>query len=279
MPAEPGPRHAAPNWPTRRRRKARSGERRKARRGPRQRRSRSEKRAVSAARHDARMDDVHAGRALRRLRTRRGLTQSELAALAGVSQSSVSLVERGHLDRLSLRTVRRLFAGVEATYDSVVRWRGGALDRLLDERHSALVETIVRQLEAARWDVAVEVSFNHFGDRGSIDVLGLHRRSRIAVVIEVKSELTDAEGHAPTTRRQGAACRSHRCRALRCAPDGDRAAACVAEIHHRLAACPTAGGDLRSRPAGRIGGVPAMAQQSNRSLRRPDVCFSQQRPW
>lgn len=148
---------------------------------------------MSDACHYLPMDDIRAGRALRRLRSQRRLTQSTLAALAGVSQSSVSLVERGHLDRLALRTLRRLFAAVEATYEGVVRWRGGALDRLLDERHAFLVETVVRQLEAARWDVAVEASFNHFGDRGSIDVLALHRPSRHAVVVEVKSELTDIE--------------------------------------------------------------------------------------
>ncbi len=139
------------------------------------------------------MDDVRIGRALRALRLRRGLTQRELAALVGVSQSAISLAERGHLDRLSIRTVRRIFAALDARFEGLVTWRGGALDRLLDERHAALVETVVRDLRAAGWEVLVEVSFNHYGDRGSIDVLALHRASRCGVVGEVKSGLTVIE--------------------------------------------------------------------------------------
>ncbi len=139
------------------------------------------------------MDDVRVGRALRALRLRRGLTQRELAKLVGLSQSAVSLAERGHLDRLSIRAVRRIFGALDARFEGQVTWRGGALDRLLDERHAALVETVVRDLQTAGWDILVEVSFNHYGDRGSIDVLGVHRASRCGVVGEVKSDLTVIE--------------------------------------------------------------------------------------
>ena len=139
------------------------------------------------------MDDVRIGRYLRALRRRAGLSQAQLSARVGVGQTTVSLVERGHLDTLALRTIRRLFAGVDARVDGVVSWRGGALDRLLDERHAALVEHVVRLLTALGWRVAVELTFNHFGDRGSIDVLGFHEASGSAVVVEVKSEIASAE--------------------------------------------------------------------------------------
>ncbi len=39
----------------------------------------------------------------------------------------------------------------------------------------------------------VEATFNHYGDRGSIDVLGFHPVSRCAVAVEVKSDLTGVE--------------------------------------------------------------------------------------
>jgi hypothetical protein len=74
-----------------------------------------------------------------------------------------------------------------------VSWRGGALDRLVDEDHAFLVDAVVRRLRALGWAVVVEASFNHFGDRGSIDVLGFHAASQCAVVVEVKSDLTVVE--------------------------------------------------------------------------------------
>jgi len=117
----------------------------------------------------------------------------ELARRAGVGQSTLSLVERGHLDRLALRTVRSIFGAAGASYDGVVTWRGGQLDRLLDAGHAAIVEQMVALLRAYGWDVATEVSFNRFGDRGSIDVLALHIGASTALVVEVKTELTAIE--------------------------------------------------------------------------------------
>lgn len=110
-----------------------------------------------------------------------------------MSQSAVSLAERGHFETLALRTVRRLFAAVDARYEGVVTWRGGALDRLLDARHAALVEAVVAELVRIGWNPLVEVSFNHFGDRGAIDVLAVHPASRCGLVVEVKSELAGIE--------------------------------------------------------------------------------------
>ena len=53
-------------------------------------------------------------------------------------------------------------------------WNGEAMDRLLDEAHARLVERIVRWLDRAGWQTAVEVSFNVFGERGYVDVLARH---------------------------------------------------------------------------------------------------------
>jgi transcriptional regulator with XRE-family HTH domain len=150
------------------------------------------------------LDDRRIGLALRALRRRRRLRQLDLAVAAGLSQGTISLVERGHLDRLSLATLRKLFRSVDASFMSEVRWRGGALDRLLDERHAQLVGQLLRVLESADWDCAPEVSYSEWGERGSVDVLGARMATRTALVTEVKSELTSIE---QTVRVHDAKCR------------------------------------------------------------------------
>jgi len=43
------------------------------------------------------------------------------------------------------------------------------------------------------WQVAVEASFNVFGERGSIDLLAYHERTRIALAVEVRSVVPDLQ--------------------------------------------------------------------------------------
>ena len=109
---------------------------------------------------------------------------------AGISQSAISLMERGHLATLSLRTVRAAFAAVDARFEGLVTWRGGAVHRLLDERHARLVGQVAQDLQRAGWDVHVEVTFAHFGERGSIDIVGLRPGEGVALIVEIKTELT-----------------------------------------------------------------------------------------
>jgi transcriptional regulator with XRE-family HTH domain len=118
------------------------------------------------------------------------LRQSDVAASAGLSQQAISLIERGHLTTLSIRSLRRAFAAVDARFEGVVSWRGGQIDRLLDERHAVLVGQMAGELVRWGWEVHVETTFSEYGERGSIDVLALWRSSGIALVIEVKTELT-----------------------------------------------------------------------------------------
>lgn len=139
------------------------------------------------------MDRLRVGLALRALRLRKGLRQGDVAAPAGVDQSTISLVERGHWDRLAFRTVERIFAVVDARFVADVRWRGGQLDRLLDERHARLIGVAAARLDRAGWEVTVEATFAHYGERGSIDILATRREQAIALVVEVKSELTSLE--------------------------------------------------------------------------------------
>jgi transcriptional regulator with XRE-family HTH domain len=139
------------------------------------------------------VDPIRLGRSLRVIRRSRGQRQLDVAQAAGVSQTLVSAVERGHGDRLSVGTLARVFAALEAELELVVRYRWGTLDRLLDERHAATVAAMLRTLHARGWTTAVEVTFNHYGDRGSIDVLAAHPVARIALVVEVKTEITSVE--------------------------------------------------------------------------------------
>lgn len=102
-------------------------------------------------------------------------------------------MERGHLDRLTLATLRQIARTLDASLEIDARWRGGAVDRLLDERHAALTRVASDVLGRAGWDVKPEVTFAAFGERGSIDLLGLHPRTSSAVVIEAKTEIASWE--------------------------------------------------------------------------------------
>jgi hypothetical protein len=104
----------------------------------------------------------------------------------------VSLVERGHLDRVSLSTLRRHAAVLDIRVDILARWRGGELDRLLNARHSALHETVASHILAVPgWQLAPEASFSIAGERGVIDILAFHEPTRSLLVIELKTAIVD----------------------------------------------------------------------------------------
>jgi hypothetical protein len=108
----------------------------------------------------------------------------------------ISRIERGQLASQSIRTVARVAEALDATAELVVRWRGEELDRLMDATHAALVHQTVAFLQSGGWVTRVEVSFNHFGDRGRVDVLAFHPDERILAVVEVKSALGDLQDTA-----------------------------------------------------------------------------------
>ena len=65
-----------------------------------------------------------------------------------------------------------------------------------------MVEAIVRLLRASGWEVATEVSFNVYGERGSIDVLAFHPETGALLVVEVKSVVPDVGGMFMTLDRK-----------------------------------------------------------------------------
>jgi DNA-binding XRE family transcriptional regulator len=71
------------------------------------------------------MNDVVIGRSLRALRTRLSMRQVDVARKAHVSQQLVSKIECGRLACVSMATLRRVLAAVNADVVTLVRWRGG----------------------------------------------------------------------------------------------------------------------------------------------------------
>jgi transcriptional regulator with XRE-family HTH domain len=54
------------------------------------------------------MEDIQVGSIIRAVRIRRGMSQTQVAAAAGVSRAMVSLIEYGDLERTSLCAIRRV---------------------------------------------------------------------------------------------------------------------------------------------------------------------------
>jgi Holliday junction resolvase-like predicted endonuclease len=75
--------------------------------------------------------------------------------------------------------------------DVTPRWRGGELDRLLNARHAQLSGNVLRWLERSGWQVAPEVSFSIYGERGFIDLFAWHAPTRTLLVIEIKTEIVE----------------------------------------------------------------------------------------
>jgi transcriptional regulator with XRE-family HTH domain len=137
------------------------------------------------------MDEQRVGRVLRTLRHRLGWRQVDVARVANLTQDDVSRGERGRLRDVS--KLRRQAAAVDAEVFVSIRWRGGEIDRLLDEGHASIVGWIVATLTTFGWEVHPEASYSIWGERGSIDVLAWHEETRTLLVVEVKTELTSLE--------------------------------------------------------------------------------------
>jgi transcriptional regulator with XRE-family HTH domain len=138
------------------------------------------------------MSDPQVGAAFRAVRVRRRLRQSDVAERAGVSRSVVSLIERGHLDHVTIATIRSIAAALDIRLEVVARWRGGELDRLVNADHAALEEAVAASFRALPdWILAAEVSFSIYGERGVIDLVAWHEESRTVLIIELKTLLVD----------------------------------------------------------------------------------------
>lgn len=150
------------------------------------------------------MDDQRFGSAVRSVRIRRGWRQLDLAARAGPSASTISRIEHGHFDRLSVASIRQVASALDIRVDLVARWRGGDLDRLLNARHSALHESVARMFgrDLPLWTIEPEVSFSVYGERGVIDIIAWQPEHRSLLVIELKTEIVDVNALVGGTDRK-----------------------------------------------------------------------------
>lgn len=140
------------------------------------------------------MQDTRVGAAFKAVRLRRGWRQADVAQRARVSPGIVSLIERGHLDRVSVPAFRRVAAALEIRAEISLSLPHGEIERLLAAGHAALHESLARYfMGLPGWVHAPEVSFAVYGERGIIDILAFHPGTGSLLVIELKTELVSIE--------------------------------------------------------------------------------------
>lgn len=140
------------------------------------------------------MSGDRVSRAIRALRHRQDWTQAELGRRALCGPSVISRLERGNLRACSIRTLERIVEALGGRLVLFVDWRGGELERLLDADHAMLQERwAARKARPRRWNSRQEVTYNHFGDRGSIDDLAFDATTGTLLVSELKTGIYDAQ--------------------------------------------------------------------------------------
>ena len=148
------------------------------------------------------MDDVRIGKALRAIRVRKRLRQSDVAAIAGVRRDEVIDLERGRCGGLAWHKVKAVAAALGATIGMELRWQGADLDRLLSEGHAAMHGFVGAPAGPAGWESVAEVSFSIYGERGVIDILAWHAATRSLLIIELKTALGDPQALVGTMDRR-----------------------------------------------------------------------------
>jgi transcriptional regulator with XRE-family HTH domain len=147
-------------------------------------------------------DDVAIGRQVQAVRLARNLRQQDVAARAGVSRPTVSRLERGELDGLTLGTIRAISRALGMPSVAHLGWRGPEVEQLLDRVHAAMVECVASRLRHLGWEVVPEFSFNHYGERGSVDIIAWRPTVRSLLVVEAKSHLWDLQSTLMTLDRK-----------------------------------------------------------------------------
>ena len=139
------------------------------------------------------MDDAQVGALYRAVRRRRGLRQGDVGRLSLTSQQLVSLIELGRIEKVGLVAARRVADALGIQLRLEPYYRGADAYRLLDAGHAAIVDQVVRRLQGLGWSCEVEYTFNHFGDRGSVDVLASRDAGSSLAIIEVKTRVIDVQ--------------------------------------------------------------------------------------
>jgi transcriptional regulator with XRE-family HTH domain len=125
---------------------------------------------------------------LRRLREDAGISQAQLAKVAGVNQALVSRIEANRV-RPALETYGRLFAALGA--DLHVRTYPNTGPAIRDRHQARIAEGLVAQLHP-RWRAHPEAIVRRPA-RGSIDVVLHDRTAAVALATEIESGLRRIE--------------------------------------------------------------------------------------
>ena len=126
------------------------------------------------------------------LRRAIGWSQRELATRAGFSQALVSAIENGRLPNVTFGTTSRLLEamGARLIIGASPPFLGDR-ERQRDPAHARCTAHVARRLEGAGWQVRTEVEVGGDRSRGWIDLLAYHPRTRLLLVIEIKTEIRD----------------------------------------------------------------------------------------
>jgi transcriptional regulator with XRE-family HTH domain len=138
-------------------------------------------------------DDYQIGRMVRDIRVSRGRSQEYVAERAGISRETVSRLERGLVDGITVGHLRAISRALDMPSIVGLGWRGPDVDRLRDKNHAALVEAVTRVLSGSGWLVTPEYTFNRYGERGAVDCLAWHAGRRALLIGETKTRILDLQ--------------------------------------------------------------------------------------
>src|SRR5450830_1224526 len=96
-------------------------------------------------------DDVQVGRIVQSVRLARNLRQQDVACRAGVSRGTVSGLERGLIDGMTVGTLRAISRAMGMPSLVSLDWRSPEVERLRDRLHAAMVEETVTTLAGLGW--------------------------------------------------------------------------------------------------------------------------------
>lgn len=137
------------------------------------------------------MRDRAVANLFRLARVRQDLRQVDVADRSGLSRSVIAKHELGQIAGASVASLRSHADALGLSLELTVR--GSAGEVLKDEEHALLTQWVKQQLQAFGWETEPEVSFNIYGDRGRIDLLGWHPGRRVVLVDEQKTDVSDVQ--------------------------------------------------------------------------------------
>lgn len=147
-------------------------------------------------------DDVQIGRMVQDVRVAHNLRQSDVAARAGISRQTMSRLECGLVDGMTVGSLRAISRAMGMPSIVALGWRSPEVDRLRDRLHAAMVEEVATILHGLGWQIAPEHSFNFYGERGSTDVLAWRVSTRALLIVETKTRLWDLQDTLVTLDRK-----------------------------------------------------------------------------